>query len=90
MIIKVKELPEKAALELSEDDTLIIEDNHKTCQIKLSELSTYIRNGLIDKDSFIALLDNELSPILERIQRLESESRNRWVQLTEELGILII
>ena len=74
MIIRVKELPEKAALELNEDDTLIIEDNHNTCQIKLSELSTYIRNGLIGKDSFNELLDNELSPILERIEKLESEA----------------
>lgn len=77
MIIKVKELPEKVALELSEDDTLIIEDNNKTCQIKLSELSTYIRSGLINKDSFFKSFDDELSSILERVQKLEVESRNR-------------
>ena len=71
MIIKVKELPEKAALELNESDTLIIEDNNNTCQIKLSELSTYIRNGLIDKDSFNSIV-NEISSISERLSKLEA------------------
>lgn len=69
---KAKELPEKAALELSGDDILIIEDENNTCQIKLSELSTYIKNGLIDKDSFNGLMADSLSDILTRINELEN------------------
>ena len=71
-IKKVKELLEKAALELTGDDILIIEDEHNTCQIKLSELSTYIRNGLIDKDSFNKLLTESLSDILTRLDKAEN------------------
>ena len=71
-IKKVKELPEKLALELSGDDILIIEDEHDTCQIKLSELSTYIKNGLIDKDSFNKLIEESLSDILKRLEKSES------------------
>ena len=71
-IKKVKELKEKMALELTGDDILIIEDEHDTCQIKLSELSTYIANGLIDKDSFNELLANALSDILNRLDKAES------------------
>lgn len=71
-IKKVKELQEKVALELSGDDILIIEDEHNTCQIKLSELSTYIKNGLIDKDSFNKLIEESLSDILTRLDKAES------------------
>lgn len=71
-IKKVKELPEKEALELNGDDILIIEDEHDTCQIKLSELSTYIKNGLIDKDSFNKLIEESLSDILKRLEKSES------------------
>ncbi len=71
-IKKVKELPEKVALELTGDDILIIEDEHNTCQIKLSELSTYIKNGLIDKDSFNELMTETLSELLTRLDKAES------------------
>lgn len=71
-IKKVKELSEKAALELTGDDILIIEDEHNTCQIKLSELSTYIRNGLIDKDSFNKLMTESLSDLLTRLDKAEN------------------
>ena len=69
---RVKELPEKAALELTGNDILIIEDENNTCQIKLSELSTYIRNGLIDKDSFNKLMTDALSDIMSRLEKAES------------------
>lgn len=71
-IKKVKELKEKMALELTGDDILIIEDEHDTCQIKLSELSTYIKNGLIDKDSFNELLAKALFDVLNRLDKAES------------------
>lgn len=71
-IKKVKELPEKAALELTGDDILIIEDEHDTCQIKLSELSTYIKHDLIDKDSFNKLMEESLADILTRLDKAES------------------
>lgn len=71
-IKKVKELKEKMALELTGDDILIIEDEHDTCQIKLSELSTYIKNGLIDKDSFNELLAKALFDILNRLDKAEN------------------
>ena len=71
-IKKVKELPKKEALELNGDDILIIEDEHDTCQIKLSELSTYIKNGLIDKDSFNKLIEESLSDILKRLEKSEN------------------
>lgn len=70
-IKKVKELPEKAALELTGDDILIIEDEYDTCQLKLSELSTYIKHGLVDKDSFNKLLEEALSGITERLNKAE-------------------
>lgn len=68
----VKELPEKAALELTGDDILIIEDEKNTCQIKLSELSTYIKNGLIDKDSFNKLMTDAFSDLLKRLEEAEN------------------
>ena len=71
-IKKVKELPEKVALELTGDDILIIEDEHDTCQIKLSELSTYIKHDLIDKDSFNKLMEDTLADVLTRLDKAES------------------
>lgn len=71
-IKKVKEMPEKAALELTGDDILIIEDKNDTCQIKLSELSTYIKNDLIDKGSFNELLTEYISNILTRLDKAEN------------------
>ena len=87
MIIKVKGLPEKAALELNGDDVLIIEDTHNTCQIKLSELSTYIRNGLIDKDSFNQLVSNAITPLLERVEQVENTFGFRVLNVTKALPI---
>lgn len=69
--IKMKGLPEKNALELTGDEILIIEDKNNTCQIKLSELLAYMKNGLLDKDSFSKILTESLSDVLSRINSLE-------------------
>lgn len=86
-IKKVKELPEKAALELTGDDILIIEDEYNTCQIKLSELSTYIRNGLIDKDGFNKLMTEALADLLIRLDKAESVYPFKINSITKTLSV---
>lgn len=85
--IKVKELPEKVALELSGNDNLIIEDKNNTCQIKLSELSTYIRNGLIDKDSFNQLMAEAISVLTTRLEKVENTYPFKIVNIIKTLPV---
>lgn len=71
--IKIKALPETAAVEINETDVMIIEDNYKTKHIKVSELIQFILTEVQKYLDSNAMTEDKIKELFDTIMN-ESQS----------------
>lgn len=81
--IKIKALPETAAVEINETDVMIIEDKYKTKQIKVSELIQFILTEVQKYLDNNAMTEDKIKEMFDTIM---SESQGQPTQSTNEGG----